>query len=182
LSAGFTSTDTGDGSVNDSYYDAWLVKLNAEGAIQWQKAFGGFRADTAYSICFARDGSVVLASSSKSNDGDFGSNHGLTDMWIAKLIDPMDINEQTSIDNISFSPNPASDYIYINVGNWLACSLQEDLKIYNALGECVFTLTPALSKREKELRIDVSQLAVGVYFVSINIGKEVLTGSFMVVR
>jgi hypothetical protein len=76
----------------------------------------------------------------------------------------MDINEQTSIDNISISPNPASDFIDIRLGE-VILSETKDLKIYNTLGECVFTLTPALSKREKELRIDVSQLAAGVYFV-----------------
>jgi hypothetical protein len=62
------------------------------------------------------------------------------------------------------SPNPASDYIYINVGNWLACSLQEDLKIYNTLGECVINYELRNTNYGTE-RIDISALSPGVYFV-----------------
>lgn len=164
LSAGLTMTDTGDGSVNDSYYDAWLVKLDSEGTVLWDKAYGGFRADTAFSICFTEDGGLALAGSSKSIDGDFSANHGLSDIWIAKLSAPVDVREQSSTKDYIISPNPAGDYIDINIGE-VILSETKDLKIYNSLGECVFTLTPALSKREKELRIYVSQLAAGVYFV-----------------
>lgn len=81
---------------------------------------------------------------------------------------------------ITISPNPASDYIEINPGK-VILSEAKDLKIYNALGECVINLTPALSEGEGE-RIDVSALPLGVYFVSVNNGKELLTGSFIILR
>jgi hypothetical protein len=90
--------------------------------------------------------------------------------------------EETSSDiRISVSPNPASDYIDINIGE-VILNEAKDLKIYNSLGECIFTLTPALSQREKVLRIDVSGLPPGVYYVRINNGREVLTSSFMILR
>jgi hypothetical protein len=68
--------------------------------------------------------------------------------------------------DISVSPNPASDYIEINVGNRHACSLQENLKIYNSLGECV--LTPLAFGEGTGVRLDVSPLAPGLYFVTFN--------------
>jgi hypothetical protein len=74
-------------------------------------------------------------------------------------------NDNEKNGNIIISPNPASDYVEINVGNTHAYSLQQDLKIYNALGECVINLTPALSEGEGA-RFDVSQLVAGVYFVT----------------
>jgi hypothetical protein len=84
------------------------------------------------------------------------------EMTITK-IDPSDVKESNNnLSDAIISPNPATDYININVGDRLACS--EDLKIYNAMGECVMNLTPALSEGEGA-RIDVSQLAAGVYFV-----------------
>jgi hypothetical protein len=70
--------------------------------------------------------------------------------------------------DISISPNPASDYIEINVGNTHAYSSQENLKIFNSLGECV--ITPLAFGEGTGVRLDVSPLPPGVYF--IRIGNE----------
>jgi hypothetical protein len=67
--------------------------------------------------------------------------------------------------DISISPNPASDYIEINVENRHACSLQENLKIFNSLGECV--LTPLAFGEGTGVRLDLSPLPPGVYFIRI---------------
>jgi hypothetical protein len=74
------------------------------------------------------------------------------------------ISENKETHYIQFSPNPATDYIYINVGNTHAYSLQQEINIYNSLGECVMHLTPAISEGEGA-RIDVSQLFNGIYFI-----------------
>jgi hypothetical protein len=70
----------------------------------------------------------------------------------------------------------------------------KDLKIFNSLGECV--LSPAgggvcaadgggnpISFGEGPgVRLDISALSSGLYFININNGKEMLTGSFIVLR
>jgi photosystem II stability/assembly factor-like uncharacterized protein len=71
-----------------------------------------------------------------------------------------------SEDSIKIFPNPACDFIEINVGNRQACSLQREIKIYNTIGECVMHLTPTLSEGEGA-RIDVSGLPPGIYFVRV---------------
>jgi hypothetical protein len=81
---------------------------------------------------------------------------------------------------ISLYPNPASDYIEIYVGNTHAYSLQQDLKIFNSLGECV--LTPLAFGEGPGVRLDISSLSPGLYLISINNGKDMLTGSFIVMR
>jgi hypothetical protein len=89
------------------------------------------------------------------------------DDWAVYSEDCSTVSVDEGIDlanDITISPNPATDYIEINVGNRHAYSLQKDLKIYNSLGECVMHLTPALSEGEGA-RIDVSGLVSGVYFV-----------------
>jgi hypothetical protein len=68
-------------------------------------------------------------------------------------------------ENLEISPNPASDYIEINLEN-VILSEAKDLKIYNSLGECVMNLTPALSEGEGA-RFDISGLEPGLYFVRI---------------
>jgi hypothetical protein len=42
-----------------------------------------------------------------------------------------------------------------------------EIVIYNVIGEKVKALSPALSQSERELRIDVSHLPTGMYFIKI---------------
>jgi hypothetical protein len=105
---------------------------------------------------------------------------------------PNDVRDEISAD-ISIYPNPASDYIELNLGN-VILSEAKDLRIYNSLGQCV--LSPAgggvcaadgggnpISFGEGPgVRIDISALSPGLYFISINNGKKILTGSFIVLR
>jgi peptidyl-prolyl cis-trans isomerase B (cyclophilin B) len=86
------------------------------------------------------------------------------EMTITK-IDPTDVKEsKNNLSNSIISPNPASDFIEINLGN-VILSEAKDLKIYNALGQCVIYLKEDPSDGETT-RIDISQLPEGVYFVS----------------
>jgi len=75
-------------------------------------------------------------------------------------------------DQTSIFPNPSTDYIYINFNDLEGDSSPSynsgsgSVKIYNTFGQCVSHLTPTLSKGEG-VRIDVSQLPVGVYLVHV---------------
>jgi hypothetical protein len=66
-------------------YDYWVVKLNLNGEIEWQKSLGGSKKEWAESIQLTRDGGYIVAGASISNDGDVSSNHGGKDYWIVKL-------------------------------------------------------------------------------------------------
>jgi hypothetical protein len=74
---------------------------------------------------------------------------------------------------ILISPNPVHDYIEISglinptVNRRIDGRVSEEITIYNVLGEKVITLSPALSQSERELRIDVSHLPTGMYFIKI---------------
>ena len=48
--AGSTNSNDGDISGNHGGRDAWVVKLNSLGAIQWQKCFGGTYDDQVFSV------------------------------------------------------------------------------------------------------------------------------------
>jgi outer membrane protein assembly factor BamB len=68
------------------------------------------------------------------------------------------------------SPNPATDYIEIqdvilNGTQWSEES--NSLFVYDVLGVCVLTHPLAPSREGETIRIDVSGLAAGVYFVSV---------------
>ena len=85
--AGFTNSDDGDVSGNHGgYFDAWVVKLNNSGDIEWQKCLGGTDYDYAYSIHQTSDGGFIVAGNTASNDGDVSGNHGgYYDAWVVKL-------------------------------------------------------------------------------------------------
>jgi len=84
--AGSTASNDGDVTGNHGYYDAWIVKLDVSGNIQWQKCLGGTNEDVAESILQTSDGGYIMAASVVSNDGDVIGNHStVMDVWIVKL-------------------------------------------------------------------------------------------------
>lgn len=65
--------------------DAWVVKLNASGGLEWQKCLGGTEYEAGLSIAAYADGSSLMAGYVVSNDGDVSGNHGGGDAWLVKL-------------------------------------------------------------------------------------------------
>jgi hypothetical protein len=69
------------------------------------------------------------------------------------------------------APNPAQDFIEIELGNnHTLKGVVDNVKIYNFLGEIVFddyVTPPGPLSRGGVIRIDVSGLAAGVYFVRL---------------
>ena len=60
-------------------YDAWALKLNADGSVAWQKTYGGSGLDYAYAIQQTADGGYIVAGMTLS----FGA--GENDVWVLKL-------------------------------------------------------------------------------------------------
>src|ERR1700750_1494601 len=87
IAAGNSSSTDGDvtGNHGNGDSDYWIVKLDASGAIQWQKSLGGTAYDNANSIQQTSDGGYIIAGESNSTDGDITGNHGNSDYWIVKL-------------------------------------------------------------------------------------------------
>jgi len=83
--AGGTYSNDGDVSGNHGGQDAWIVKLNASGELEWQKCLGGSGNDFANSILHTSDGGYIFAGFTQSNDGDVSGNNGGQDAWIVKL-------------------------------------------------------------------------------------------------
>ena len=81
------TTDSNDGDVagNHGDSDAWVVKLDTQGEIVWQKTLGGSSSDFVYSIIRSTDEGYVIAGWTTSNDGDVSGNHGSGDIWVVKL-------------------------------------------------------------------------------------------------
>ena len=83
--AGYTNSTDGDVTGNHGNEDAWVVKFNSIGNLQWQKCLGGTSADGATSIQQTTEGGYILAGYTSSNNGDVTGNHGSYDAWVVKL-------------------------------------------------------------------------------------------------
>ena len=65
--------------------DAWIVKLDGGGQVQWQKLFGGSNNDAATTIFPLANGDFVFLGETNSYDGDVSGLHGGVDWWLAEL-------------------------------------------------------------------------------------------------
>jgi len=81
------STDSNDGDVTGGYGggDYWVVKLDLNGNLLWQKALGGQRFDAATDVAPAPDGGLIVSGYTMSGDGQVTGHHGEEDFWLVKL-------------------------------------------------------------------------------------------------
>jgi len=80
-----TTQNNGDVAGPKGGVDAWLVKLDMAGTLQWQKCLGGTGADRISAIVATSDGGCAVAGASNSINGDLTTNKGGFDNWLVKL-------------------------------------------------------------------------------------------------
>jgi hypothetical protein len=90
----------GDPPVGKS--DIWVVRINDQGDITWQKSLGGYDYETPYFIDQVSDGGFIVIGTTNSNDGDVSGNHALPesgyhDIWMVKLGNAGDLEWQKCI-------------------------------------------------------------------------------------
>jgi hypothetical protein len=85
LLAGSSRSNDFDVSENKGQNDAWVVKVNENGNLQWETTVGGSNIDFAYGVTELNDGSVVAIGDTTSNDGDIIENKGFKDLLVIKM-------------------------------------------------------------------------------------------------
>jgi hypothetical protein len=95
--AGTTNSDNGDVIGHKSGDDFWVLKLDANGSIEFKKIYGGNNDDRCYDVRTTADGGYILAGTSNSTDGDISSPKGGFDAWIVKLNSAGDIEFEKSL-------------------------------------------------------------------------------------
>lgn len=88
LVQGHTKSSNMDVSANYGGYDVWLLKLDANGNIEWEKNYGGTLDDFSAASLEIEDG-YIIGSYTYSNDEDVSGNHIDTttqaDYWIFRI-------------------------------------------------------------------------------------------------
>lgn len=83
--AGRTYSSNGDSTANHGAIDAWIVKISADGTLQWQKTYGSNGADNATHVQQTEDGGYVFCGFAGANNGDVTNFHGSRDAWVVKI-------------------------------------------------------------------------------------------------
>lgn len=161
--AGESRSNDGDLTHNYGIEDYWILKLNPQGEILWQKSVGGSSSERQHSLQLTEDGGYIISGSSSSNDGDISGNHGYFDFWVVKLHPDGMATEDISQNAISIYPNPVKNMLYISSADSI-----ESISVYNLLGQKIRTIQ---GNRQMLMYIDVSDLNKGPYIIYINTKK-----------
>ncbi len=91
--AGSSESNDGDLSCNAGITDAWVIKIDGSGLLQWSKSMGGSLYDEGMALEILADGSVAVGANTCSVEVPglhvhHGSNGTCDDYWIIKLTAP----------------------------------------------------------------------------------------------
>lgn len=82
---GTTHSFNGDVSGNQGEADIWIVKLNSDKTIAWQKTIGGSKYETFTTLVLTDDGGCLVGGTTESSDGDISDVEGDFDILLAKI-------------------------------------------------------------------------------------------------
>jgi len=86
LIVGDVRSNDGDVSIAKGNGDLWMIQIDGNGNLIWEKSLGGTEFDTGRGIYPTQSGGFVIAGNSRSNDQDVDQNNGGSDIWTV-LID-----------------------------------------------------------------------------------------------
>lgn len=119
--AGFTESADFDISASRGSYDFWVIKVDSEGALVWERTFGGSGIETASDIARSPEGGYLVTGHSFSRDGDRGTALGEADIWLLRLSENGELLWERSYGGPAFDAaehiTPLSDGGYLLTGN-----------------------------------------------------------------
>ena len=82
---GNSDSNDGDVSGNHGFKDFWVIRLDPNGNLLWQKSYGGTSQESATAVSRTSDGGFLIGGMALSNNGDVSGNHGGMDYWVIKI-------------------------------------------------------------------------------------------------
>ncbi|WP_407847698.1 T9SS type A sorting domain-containing protein [Chryseobacterium sp. KCF3-3] len=164
--AGLSNSNNGDVLGNHGNTDAWIIKTDNTGTLQWQKSLGGTGNENAETIRKTVDGGFIIIGYSSSTNGDVSENHGNIDGWIVKLSpEQLGISESQKMNQPNLYPNPAKDFFYAD-----NLPQESNIHITDMSGRKIFSQ----KYHEKKIKINTSAFSEGIYIVQIKSKEEII--------
>jgi len=158
---GTVISEDGDISASHGDKDAWLICLDADLNLRWERALGGSSSDFGGGMCYAPDGGLVLVGTSGSTDGDLTGNFGGGDLWVVKFNPEVVGISEVSEAFFTLYPNPATDELRISLTGTAA----RQLEVVDVTGRIV--ITQAVTSGTTTVDLSIPQLAQGTYSVRL---------------
>ena len=121
LIVGDTRSNDTDVSTNSGAADVWIIKINPEGELLWEKTFGGSSFDSVQAIHKTQNNEFIVAGNSRSTDGDLTKNNGQNDAWLFKINNQGTITFQSTVGgsaiDLLMDATELNDGKIIGVGN-----------------------------------------------------------------
>ncbi len=171
--AGYTNSVGGDVSINHGFNDYWIIRLDQNFNLLWQKSLGGSSFDFGTSVLQSSDDGFVVFGYSSSLDGDITVHNGSTqesDFWMVKLLpeSTVSVRDLNGVEQNEFSlyPNPVADRLIIEQRK----SMIFIDAIYNIYGENCF-YPSMLTVNGSQIILELSSIASGFYFARLKDSK-----------
>ncbi|HRO43689.1 MAG TPA: T9SS type A sorting domain-containing protein [Flavipsychrobacter sp.] len=84
---GHTYSSNIEGGINSmrGLGDAWLLKLDSSGNVQWHKTYGGTQPDYFFDLVQIQDGGFVITGYTMSSNHDVANMKGGSDLWLVRV-------------------------------------------------------------------------------------------------
>jgi hypothetical protein len=158
---GHTASNEGDVSSTHGAFDAWMVKVDAMGSIEWEHCYGGSGSEEIYAGCALPDGGYAIAGMTESSDGDVIGQHGDWDAWVVRLGAPeVGIDDHTEA-SFQLRYDRTADRVHVSL---LEIQTVASLTVHDVEGRVVL----AQRSFRGTTIVDLSDVAVGVYAITVN--------------
>jgi len=133
---GYTySRNTGQVTGYKDSTDMWVVKVDINGQLEWQKCLGGTGFEAGTSVIQSTDNGFVVTGYTASNNFDVIKNYGGADAWVVKLSPDREVQQEDISDTLFaiVAPSPASRDIDMKqcIVNQIKDSVINDFTINN---------------------------------------------------
>ena len=102
---------------NKGSYDFWIVKIDKNGTLVWEKSYGGKEIDESYQIIRTAEGNFLIVGETRSSDQDVSSQKGGADIWVLKIDGSGEMLWEKTYGGASF--DAAKAITLTNDGNYL---------------------------------------------------------------
>lgn len=163
--------------INPNKSNALLTKFNASGDDLWTKVFAtqDSTVNRFNDIQLTQDGGFIIT----------GESNG--DMWLVKVdstgceIPNCTVGKDDEIRseqlNFKVHPNPAKNLVFIT----LKTNREISINVYNSLGELI-DLSVNQNAQNTAYEIDFFNHPAGIYFIKIQMGKQVVTDKIVLIK
>ena len=178
LLAGNTWSDDREVSGNHGGFDAWLVKIDSIGKVEWKQCYGGTKDEVPYGVIETNDGGYAFVGSTNSYDGDVSGLHGncyydaaqndsvcTTDFWVVKL-------DKFVPEAKLVTPVHTSVYVFPNPFDDTATLL---FRLDSLPANCSLSICDALGKEVRSVAIAGDSNTIRIYREGLQKGIYVCT-------